>query len=60
MTTKKSVFGTGINDIKGSYGSTYYSQWYEMLRRCYSKNYGNLYPTYKDAYVCQEWHLLSG
>ena len=59
MTTKKSVFGTGINDIKGSSGSAYYSQWHEMLRRCYSENYGDRYPTYKDARVCQEWHHLS-
>lgn len=33
-----------------------YSHWNGMLRRCYSKEYHDKYPTYKDCEVCKDWH----
>lgn len=30
-----------------------------MLRRCYSEKYHSANPTYRDAVVCDEWHLFS-
>ena len=33
-----------------------YKIWQDMLKRCYSSYYMNKYPTYKDCYVCEEWH----
>lgn len=33
----------------------YYSRWRDMLRRCYSPEYQEKRPTYKDCRVCEEW-----
>lgn len=30
-----------------------------MIERCYSTNYKEKYPTYKDCTVCKEWHTFS-
>lgn len=30
--------------------------WIKMLGRCYSENYQQRQPTYKDVTVCEEWH----
>ena len=53
------VFGIGINDIKESFQSPFYSRWKDMLRRCYDKNYIEEYPTYANCRVCDEWLTLS-
>ena len=33
-----------------------YNLWYDMLKRCYSKDYIEKHPTYKDCEACDEWH----
>lgn len=33
-----------------------YQVWCDMIIRCYSKNSASKTPTYKDCYVCDEWH----
>jgi hypothetical protein len=33
-----------------------YSSWVGMLARCYSKNSLKTNPTYKNTFVCDEWH----
>lgn len=33
-----------------------YSLWNGMLRRCYSKEYQDKFPTYKGCTVCERWH----
>lgn len=37
----------------------YYRTWKEMLRRCYSAEYQDKYPTYKGCSVSEEWLLFS-
>lgn len=36
-----------------------YSTWKRMMERCYSKAYSDIYITYKDCSVCEEWHDYS-
>lgn len=57
---RKSIFGIGYLG-EGSYKASrnnrkLYNCWMHMLERCYTENYHKLCPTYKDAYVCDEWH----
>lgn len=33
-----------------------YEYWHDMLKRCYDDNYKAKQPTYKNKYVCEEWH----
>jgi len=54
----KSVFGVGYIGI-GNYSTKQkdiYFGWSSMIRRCYSKVYQNLQPTYIGTKVCDEWH----
>lgn len=45
-------YSSGINgDLYKSY-----KKWSQMIRRCYDPYYINRQPTYKDVYVCDEWH----
>ena len=37
----------------------YYDRWRTMLRRCYSREYQDRYPTYKGCTVCVEWLAFS-
>lgn len=37
----------------------YYRVWVNMLERCYSAKYQELYPTYKGCTVSREWHTFS-
>ena len=57
---RKSVFGVGYLG-EGEYRAArnnrkMYNCWMHMLERCYSDKYHELCPTYKEAYVCDEWH----
>lgn len=36
-----------------------YNAWYNMLQRCYYKNYQESSPTYKGCSVCDEWLYFS-
>lgn len=56
---RKLVYGFGVNDVKGMSKSKCYSEWVSMLRRCYSNNFQEKYPTYKGCSVCNEWLYLS-
>lgn len=33
-----------------------YQYWFDMMKRCYSKEYHKRFPTYKGCTVCEEWH----
>ena len=69
----KLVCGVGINDadynvdvkktINGKrvlvWRCPFYKCWKTMLERCYSENYYEKNPTYKDCKVCDEWLLFS-
>lgn len=54
------VYNVGINDsgytIKGC---KFYAMWRNMLMRCYSPEYQEKRPTYKDCKVCEEWLTFS-
>ena len=59
-----SVFGVGYlgnektRDENGKSLKSY-ETWKHMLSRCYSGEYQKKEPTYKDCYVCEEWHNYS-
>lgn len=58
----KRVYGVGYHgegEYKVSINQIHtfqYNLWYDMLKRCYCKNYIEEHPTYKDCTVCEEWH----
>lgn len=70
---KRLIFGVARNDADYAITSRvitedgkvkllvcpYYVTWYEMIRRCYSKRYQSLQPTYVGGEVCKEWLLFS-
>lgn len=37
----------------------FYQTWTDMLKRGYHSPYKETYPTYKDVFVNEEWHLFS-
>ena len=62
--TKASVYGHGINDLKGlgivdRRNDPYYVRWAHMLSYCYSAYYHETNPTYKGCSVCPEWLYFS-
>ena len=62
--TKASLFGHGINDLKGlgivdCESDPYYARWKNMLMYCYSADYHEKHPTYKGCSVCPEWLYFS-
>lgn len=73
MAKRGLIFGIGVNDApypvlraayvdgkrKNVWSCPYYTRWYSMLRRCYSKVYHKVQPTYMDCMVCEEWLLFS-
>ena len=73
MKEGKLVYGIGINDadyriyrreiingkLKIVWKCPYYTKWGGMLRRCYSKEYQEKYPTYKGCIVHEDWLLFS-
>ena len=53
------IHNFGITDIKNSRNTKEYEIWSSMIQRCYSKNYQNTHPTYKNNSVSLEWEKLS-
>ena len=59
-----SVYGIGYIGYEKSRdenGKLYdsYIRWMSMLTRCYSDKCQKTHPTYRDCYVCEEWHNYS-
>lgn len=56
-----STFGKGYLGIgkykilDGKKHSKVYQTWNNMIRRCYSENYLNKFPSYRGCSVCEEW-----
>lgn len=61
--SKKLVYGVGVDDV--NVGRTwkekcpFYDRWRGMLRRCYSEQTLEKYPTYRGCSVCEEWLTFS-
>ena len=59
------IYEHGLNDmprgwiIENELNKKIYQYWKDMLKRCYSKEYQEKHPTYKDCYVCKRWLILS-
>lgn len=59
----KEVYGVGYMGV-GKYKSRdengkktkCYHTWLSMIQRCYNEDCLMKHPTYKDCYVCEEWH----
>lgn len=50
-------FGVGKYKAKeNGIVSKEYDEWKGVLRRCYNEKEREKSPTYKDAYICEEWH----
>jgi len=43
------------SEVKGK-SQKQYSHWASMMQRCYSKDYHEKFPTYKECLVCEEWY----
>ena len=65
---RKPIFGVGVNDcgfgvamkVDGKKVQHYgYSQWYQMLRRCFDDEYKKQHKTYEHVTCCNEWLLFS-
>ena len=65
---RKPIYGAGINDspykiqiiVDGKrYSCHFYNIWFEMIRRCYSKEYQGRKPTYIGCIVCKDWLKFS-
>lgn len=65
---RKPIFGVGVNDcgfgvamkVDGKKVQHYgYSQWYQMLRRCFDDKYKKQHKTYEHVTCCNEWLLFS-
>lgn len=57
---RKLICGVGVNDA--DYPITrcpYYRKWRDMLPRCYSEQYQNRNPSYREVNVCDTWHTFS-
>ena len=69
----KKVCGWGVVDVNyyvclydGNIGAKiqvwkcpYYTDWVNMINRCYNKGFLEKQPTYKDCTICDEWKYLS-
>ena len=60
---RNKICGVGFNSYGGYIAkpsnekvSKSYSCWRNMIKRCYDPYVINKNPTYKDCYVCDEWH----
>lgn len=57
-----SLFGVGfvgVGDFKASENgkdTKEYTTWYNMMKRCYSREFLDGNPTYEGCKVCDEWH----
>ncbi len=49
----------GKRKSKTKWNCPYYSKWSHMLKRCYSEDFQEKYPSYKDCIVCKEWLTYS-
>lgn len=49
----------GKRKIRLIWECPFYRKWKGVLRRCYSDKLKAKQPTYKDASICEEWHLFS-
>jgi len=47
-------FGEGVFSAKEH--RFIYKNWVNMIERCFSQKYKNKNPTYRDCYLCEEWH----
>ena len=70
---KTLICGWGVNDVdyvtekkfyidgkpKRLWQCPYFTDWKDMIWRCYNTKFHNNYPTYKDCTVCEEWRYLS-
>lgn len=73
MKKRKLVLGVGVNDSsyqvnryelvsgvrKRVWACPFYRAWSNMLNRCYSDSYQELYPTYAGCEVVDEWRNFS-
>ena len=54
---KKTMVGIGYVGCpdRDAYAASY-KKWRSMMHRCYNDNTRQIYPTYGDCTVCEEWH----
>ena len=58
---KRYIYGVAYNSggkhksTEGNVTTPSYSVWFDMIRRCYSKDFHKERPHHKDCTVCEEW-----
>lgn len=55
----KSMYGVETNDSTLSSKKVVIDKWRNMIRRCYSEDYLEQNPTYRECSVCSEWLTFS-
>ena len=56
---KPTVFGVGINDVKGACSTKSYRTWVGIIRRCYCPKFQIKNPAYANCKVDKNWHTFS-
>lgn len=56
---KKLVYGIGINDLLNESRTKANQIWSDIIRRCYTKEMQDRFPTYKGCTICDEWRYFS-
>lgn len=59
VTLKPTIYGIGINDVKGSSSSKSYTKWNAMLGRCYGPKRQAHHTAYHGCEVAPEWLSFS-
>lgn len=56
---KKLVYGIGVNDLLNESSTKANQIWSDIIRRCYTKEMQDRFPTYKGCTICEEWKYFS-
>lgn len=49
----------GKNTYKDVWVCPYYADWKHMIERCYCSKYQEKSPSYKEAFICEDWKYFS-
>ena len=54
----RTLLGVGYLGENCKFDEVIYRDWVDMIQRCYDPYRLNKYPTYRDCFVCEEWHCF--
>lgn len=56
---KTIIYGKYVNDVVMARSSIAYRRWMGILARCNSESYQEMFNSYRDVGVCEEWYYFS-